>query len=106
MTVEDDIEIFDEAVAAIARDFAANPFQYGNEDTIVPELFHRLRLVREYLSVDYRDDYGEPTNSWRVRDTADRVSDDGNASRIRPEVSFIDALVKHIVGGLTVAEKA
>jgi hypothetical protein len=92
MTVEDDIEIFDETIAAIARDFAANPFQYGNENTVVPELFHRLRLRlrREYLPVDYRNDYADPANHWRVRVLADRVSDEGNASRVRSEVSFIE----------------
>lgn len=92
MTVENDIEVFDETVAAIARDFATNPFQYGNEDAVVPELFHRLRLRlgREYLPVEYRDDYGDPANNWRVRDMAERVSEPGNASRVRSETSFIE----------------
>jgi hypothetical protein len=82
---------FAAVVDEIGADFAANPLQYGNEDMVVPEFVYRLRqrIDPEYLPVEYRQAYADH-EKWRVRDFRDRIESVGSASRVRPEVGFVE----------------
>lgn len=83
-------EAFDKVVSELATDFRQNPFHYGNEDILVPELYHRMcnLLGNVSLKVEYRRDYGDE-DYWRVSDILDRVEETGQIPCVRPEVGFV-----------------
>lgn len=85
-----DVDLFNETVDCLHKDFQRNPFQYGNEDPIRPELYRRLcrSLSSTWVDVEYALDYGD-SDKWRVAEIHDRVGQLGRASRVRVEVSFI-----------------
>jgi hypothetical protein len=88
--MENGHEAFDKVVSELASDFQQNPFHYGNEDILVPELYHRMRNLLDNISleVEYRRDYGDE-DYWRVSDIFDRVERTGQIPRVRPEVAFV-----------------
>ena len=85
-----DANSFNEAVGWLHNDFQQNPFQYGNEDPIRPELYRRLchSLSSTRVDVEYERDYGD-FDQWRVAEIHDRIDQTGRASRVRVEMSFI-----------------
>jgi hypothetical protein len=91
MDADSDEALFDAAIKEIHEDFEQNPLNYGNEDLLIPEMVYRLRrrISPEYVSVDYRQEYPNIEEEWRVRDFADRVEETGMAARVRPEVLFV-----------------
>jgi hypothetical protein len=91
MDSQTDLFHFENVIEELHHDFQQNPLHYGNEDPLVPELVYRLRrrLDPEYLPVVYRQEYGDAENEWRVRDFWERVEDEGQAARVRPEVLFV-----------------
>lgn len=84
-------EAFNEVIGELATDFQQNPFHYGNEDILVPELYHRMCNILDNVSleVEYRRDYGDK-DYWRVANILDRVEETGQIPRVRPEISFVD----------------
>ena len=89
--MENGHDAFNEVIGELASDFQQNPFHYGNEDILVPELYHRLCHTLDNVNIDieYRQDYGDK-GYWRVNDILDRVEGTGQIPRVRPEVSFVD----------------
>lgn len=90
MDAQKDIEIFDKVTEELTHDFQSNPFQYGNEQPVLNELYHRLRqsIPQVNLPVRFETDYAN-IEKWRVKNAA-RIEDSGETYRVRTEVCFID----------------
>jgi hypothetical protein len=88
MSNKSDIEAFNSVLDSLAEDFRHNPFEYGNEDMIGPELYRRLHATLNdvRVPVGFRTGYGG--DSWRVKKAKQIVT--GEVSRVRSEVAFID----------------
>lgn len=85
-----DAEVLEEVVDELMKDFQKNPFQYGNEQPVISELYHRLRLKldRPYLPVQFKTDYADKSK-WRVR-RSEALGPSGKALRVRTEVAFLE----------------
>ena len=87
-----DIELFEETLRQLHRDFQKYPFHYGNENPIMPELYRRLRtqLSPETVPLTYRQDHSK-MDDWRNREMFERLEQgDQEIPRVRPEVRFYD----------------
>lgn len=84
-----DVEVFENVVRELWCEFRDNPFNFGNEQSVLPELFHRLRenLNEPWVDVVFETDYGK--DSRKVRE-ARNIESPGEVSRVRSELAFVD----------------
>lgn len=89
MTVDEDIEAFEDALADLHEELQRYPFHFGNENLLVPELYARLRpaLAPPTVELEYRQDHSD-LDQWRNRELFDRTDKDQEVPRVRPEVRF------------------
>lgn len=91
-SVSEDIELFENTLRQLHRDFQRHPFHYGNENPIMPELYRWLRsqLSPETVPLAYLQDHSN-MDDWRNREMFNRVErEDQEIPRVRPEVRFYD----------------
>ncbi|NGM71384.1 hypothetical protein G6M89_20710 [Natronolimnobius sp. AArcel1] len=83
-----DGDVFTQTLQNLHSDFQANPFEYGNEDMILPELYHRLKLELDQtrLPAKFGVEYGD--DSWKVQ-KASESTEAGEVTRTRTETAFI-----------------
>ena len=82
------MKAFDRAFDELKSDFQRHPFDFGNEDMILPEFYHRLQHAVDdvRLEVEFHTDYGD--GSSKVNQAA-AIEEKGTVSRIRTEAAFV-----------------